>query len=72
MPDIKLIEQKTKPNYDPQSIKLILTSLVFVKILKADTRDKAIKMMKKTDSADEAENRKKVAAAAFDTLLWQV
>ena len=39
----------------------------------ADTRDKALKMMTKTDSAsDEAEKRKKVAAAAFDTLLWQV
>jgi hypothetical protein len=39
----------------------------------ADTRDKAVKMMKRTDgAADETEKKKKVAAAAFDTLLWQV
>jgi fission process protein 1 len=39
----------------------------------ADTRDKANKMMRRSDDATDAtEKRKKVAAAAFDTLLWQV
>ena len=39
----------------------------------ADTRDKAVKMMKRPDVAsDEKEKGKKVAAAAFDTLVWQV
>jgi hypothetical protein len=38
----------------------------------ADTRDKAVKMMNRTNNEDESEKRKKVAAAAFDTLLWQV
>ena len=37
----------------------------------ADTRDKTLKMMAKTDSGEAGRN-KKVAAAAFDTLLWQV
>jgi hypothetical protein len=34
----------------------------------ADTRDKAVKMMKRSDGS----LNQKVAAAAFDTLLWQV
>jgi hypothetical protein len=46
--------------------------LFFIHKIQADTRDKAMKMMKRTSSEDESEKRKKVAAAAFDTLLWQV
>lgn len=38
----------------------------------ADTRDKAVKMWKKpADQLDPDLKKKEVAAAAFDTLLWQ-